>query len=56
MEIRRRTKECYFRIRDIYRIDDYRLTKTRFRYFWEKMWMTSWIEEVKKDSERNNLK
>lgn len=37
-------------------MDDNRLTKKIFKYLWEKKSTTSWIQEVKKDLERNNIK
>lgn len=40
----------------IYRMDDSRLTKRIFKYLWEKRSTTSWIQEVKKDLERNNIR
>ncbi|XP_035731235.1 uncharacterized protein LOC118445651 [Vespa mandarinia] len=38
----------------IYRMDESRLTKRILMYLWEKKATTSWIQEVKKDLERNN--
>ncbi|XP_046834337.1 uncharacterized protein LOC124431022 [Vespa crabro] len=39
----------------IYRMDESRLTKRLLIYLWEKKATTSWIQEVKKDLERNNI-
>ena len=40
----------------IYRLNDSRLTKRIFKYLWEKKSSTNWIQEVKKDLERNNIR
>ena len=39
----------------LYRMNDNRLTKQIFKYLWNKKLTTTWIQEVKKDLERNNI-
>ena len=39
----------------LYRMDDNRLTKQMFKYLWGKKSTSSWIKEVQKDLEKNNI-
>ena len=40
---------------NLYRMDDNRLTKQIFKYLWGKKSTLSWIKEVQKDLEKNNI-